>query len=252
MGHTFHRVGRFRSGYNPDQVDAFLERAKATYAGAEGASGENDGASEAGVESPALADSAGSGDASADTSADKTGPEPAADEANPERAADEVSPERSADETGPESVVEEAPMDEAAVRAASFDWVRNGYDPQLVDAALDRLETAFVQRRRAVMIDAQGEDAWLEQAYAQAQSLYPRFARPDGERFADAEGSGYSKAEVDEFVKRLEAYFAGTEQITATDVRSVTFKRARASKAYEESVVDAYLDRAVDVLLSVE
>ena len=39
-------------------------------------------------------------------------------------------------------------MDSEGVRTVAFDIVRGGYDPDAVDAALDRLETAFLQRKR--------------------------------------------------------------------------------------------------------
>ena len=45
-------------------------------------------------------------------------------------------------------------MSAEEVRAAAFDLVRHGYDPGHVDAALDRLEGAFVQRARARSIGA--------------------------------------------------------------------------------------------------
>ena len=35
-------------------------------------------------------------------------------------------------------------MDSEGVRTVAFDIVRGGYDPDAVDAALDRLETAFL------------------------------------------------------------------------------------------------------------
>ena len=46
------------------------------------------------------------------------------------------------------------------VRQASFPRQRNGYDTQAVDAAMSRLEAAFVQRDRADHIAVNGEAAW--------------------------------------------------------------------------------------------
>ncbi|MDY5584298.1 MAG: DivIVA domain-containing protein [Arcanobacterium sp.] len=143
-------------------------------------------------------------------------------------------------------------LDENTVRAAGFRWVRNGYEPRSVDAALDRLEMAFIQRRRAKVMTSVGEEAWLEATYEQASSLYPRMLRPLGSRFADAEGIGYAKTEVDEFVNKIAAYFDGKTQLTAKEIRSATFPRAKGDKAYSEAVVDAYLDRAVSILVAVE
>ncbi|MDK8601298.1 cell division protein DivIVA [Trueperella bernardiae] len=181
MTDTFKRVGGLNNGYNPTQVDEFLEQAKLAYAG--------------------------------DESID---------------------------------------IDEVAVRGVAFDWVRKGYTPALVDAALDRLESAFVQRRRAKVMEAEGEEAWLAATYKQAQALYPRLLRPAGERFADADGRGYKKADVDALLERLSEYFAGKAELTSAEVRGVTFGSARGADAYRESVVDVFLDHAVSVLLAVE
>ena len=50
----------------------------------------------------------------------------------------------------------------------------------------------------------------------------------------------------------MNAYFDGQAKLTADDVRNVIFARAKKSDAYREDVVDAYLDRLVFVLVSVE
>lgn len=181
MGHTFKRVGSFSSGYNPAQVDDFLERAKRAYAGEE-----------------------------------------------------------------------DLGIDEKSVRTVSFDWVRKGYDPALVDAALDRLEAAFLQRKRARVMDNEGEDTWLSTTYEMAQALYPRLLRPAGERFADADGVGYRKEEVDGLLEQLAEYFDGKPGLTSLQIREATFGKARDGKAYRETVVDAYLDHATTVLMAVE
>lgn len=184
MSDTFARAGRFTSGYDPDQVDEFLEKARADYT----------------------------------------------------KAAEGLDTE----------------FDENSVRSVAFDWVRDGYQADLVDAALDRLETAFIRRRRARTMQEDGEDKWLDMAYGEAKSLYPRLLRPEGERFADADGSGYDKTEVDEFLARIAAYFDGEGKLSSAEIRSATFASAKNENAYDEAVVDVYLDRAVTVLLSVE
>ena len=51
---------------------------------------------------------------------------------------------------------------------------------------------------------------------------------------------------------RVIAYFDADGDLTAAEVRSVTFPTARRAQAYAEGVVDAYLDRVVEVLLAVE
>ena len=68
------------------------------------------------------------------------------------------------------------------VRQASFPRQRNGYDTQAVDAAMSRLEAAFVQRDRADHIAVNGEGAWYEKVADRATTLYPRLLRPYGQR----------------------------------------------------------------------
>ncbi|MFC5369872.1 DivIVA domain-containing protein [Arcanobacterium bovis] len=145
-----------------------------------------------------------------------------------------------------------AGIDEDSVRNASFSWTRNGYSPEQVDAALDRLEAAFIQRRRAGVMSSAGEQAWLEQTYDSATTLYPRMLRPEGERFSDAHGRGYAKGEVDEFLNQIAEYFDGKANLTSKEVRRTHFNSARDADAYDESVVDVYLDRVVSVLMAVE
>lgn len=52
--------------------------------------------------------------------------------------------------------------------------------------------------------------------------------------------------------KRLIRFFEGKGPLTSADVRAATFSPARGKSAYEESSVDAFLARAVEVLLGVE
>ncbi|MCF2705742.1 DivIVA domain-containing protein [Arcanobacterium haemolyticum] len=145
-----------------------------------------------------------------------------------------------------------AKFDELDVRNAAFSSKRHGYSPEAVDAALDRLEAAFIQARRAQVVQTSGENAWLNDTYAQAKSLYPRLLRPAGERFRDAEGWGYLKDEVDAVIDQLADYFDGKASLSSAQLRDVSFKAAKNENAYDEAVVDTYLERAMTVLVSVE
>ena len=147
----------------------------------------------------------------------------------------------------------EVAMSGADVRSAAFDLVRHGYDPAAVDAALDRLETAFIQRDRSEFVASNSQDAWMEQVAEQATSLYPRLVRPRNERFAPPErGRGYQREAVDDVLDDLVAYFDEGAELTAADLRSATFPAASRSSAYAEGPVDAFLDRAIEILLAVE
>ena len=184
MSRTFRTVNRWRSGYDPDQVDGFFDDARRVYESGDGADG----------------------------------------------------------------------LTDRDVRTAAFDLVRGGYEPAPVDAALDRLERAFVARRRAAFVAAHGQQAWMEHLAQQARTLYGRLARPDGERFARARRGhpGYEPEDVDELCRRLVQYFDHGESLTSEEIRHATFRRRTGPAGYGEPAVDAFFDRAVEVLLGVE
>lgn len=146
------------------------------------------------------------------------------------------------------------PMTARDVRLTAFDLVRGGYETGPVDAAMDRLERAFAARQRTDYVSAHGQQAWMDHLAAQARTLYGRLTRPDGERFAPpGRGQqGYLATEVDTLCHRLIDYFDNGASLTSDEIRSITFRRARGAKAYGEPAVDAFCDRAVEVLLGVE
>lgn len=139
------------------------------------------------------------------------------------------------------------------VRQATFPLKRGGYRMDAVDAAMNRLEAAFVQRDRLDHVAVNGEAAWLEKIADRATTLYDRLLRPRGERFAHPQkGRGYDVVAVDDLLDRLAAYFDEGRPLSVDDVRTAVFKPARGKKGYLEGPVDAYLGRAVEILLAVE
>lgn len=139
------------------------------------------------------------------------------------------------------------------IHTTVFDLKRGGYVTQEVDAAMDRLENAFVARNRQLYINEQGPEGWSAFLNEQAKTLYPRLTRKPGQRFRSPQrGHGYDKAEVDAMCTRLTAFFNGRDKVTAAQIRSITFSPARKNNAYEESSVDAFVARAVEVLLGVQ
>lgn len=139
------------------------------------------------------------------------------------------------------------------VRRTAFDLKHGGYETTAVDAALDRLEVAFVGRQREAFVRRNGQDAWMQDLAQRAQTLYPRLRRPAGERFAHPArfGRGYRASDVDEFLARVTAFFDRGAPLTADEVRASTFRAARGARAYDEGTVDAFLARMVDILLGV-
>jgi DivIVA domain-containing protein len=146
------------------------------------------------------------------------------------------------------------PLTGRDVRSMAFDIVRGGYATAAVDAALDRLEAAFIARSRQEFVTEQGQRAWMEQLADGARTLYGRLTRPDGQKFAPARRgqAAYDPADVDALCHRLVEYFDSGQPLTAQEVRSATFRRRSGTKGYAEGPVDAFCDRAVEVLLGVE
>lgn len=143
-----------------------------------------------------------------------------------------------------------APLD---VRRTAFDLKHGGYDTTAVDAALDRLEVAFVGRQRDAFVRRNGQDAWMQDLAQRAQTLYPRLRRPAGERFAHPGtfARGYRASDVDDLLVRITAFFDRGAPLTADDVRGASFRAAHGPRAYDERTVDAFLARMVDILLGV-
>ncbi|MCL1800220.1 MAG: DivIVA domain-containing protein [Promicromonosporaceae bacterium] len=140
------------------------------------------------------------------------------------------------------------------VQAQAFDLVRGGYDSHEVDAALDRLASAFVARHRADYITKFGTDAWMVALAERAKTLYPRLARPAKQRFARADKGtpGYNIDDVDALCDRLSKYFDQQGPLSAADIRGAIFRTTIGRGGYAEGPVDAFLARAVEVLLGVE
>ncbi|WP_062460513.1 DivIVA domain-containing protein [Demequina soli] len=169
---------------------------------------------------------------------------------NPEQVEEFFDHARSAYEGPGQAEAEMASLD---VRRTAFDLKHGGYDTAAVDAALDRLEGAFVGRQREAFVRANGPDAWMQELAQRAQTLYPRLRRPVGERFAhpSALASGYRASDVDDLLSRVTAFFDRGAPLTADEVRGATFRTAHGTKAYDEATVDAFLARMVDILLGV-
>jgi DivIVA domain-containing protein len=140
------------------------------------------------------------------------------------------------------------------VRSVAFDLVRGGYDVYQVDSALDRLEDALARRERERFVARQGEEALNAELARRAEAMRGRLTRPDGERFDVGSGfePGYAPADVDALCRRLLAYFDKGEEMSADEVRRAVFRTRRGSRGYREAQVDAFLDRAIQVMVVVD
>lgn len=137
------------------------------------------------------------------------------------------------------------------IRTTAFSMKRGGYDPAVVDAALERLEDAFATRERQTAIDRAGDQAWYQDARELAQVVLDRISRPRGQRFRRISwfSTGYAVREVDAFTNRTRRFLQTGTPMTVEDVRQVAFHPQRGG--YAEAQVDALLDAVVRVLLAV-
>lgn len=141
------------------------------------------------------------------------------------------------------------------VRTASFDPARGGYNAQAVDAALDRIEDEFVLREKDLLITAEGEKAWMLKIGKSASVLRGRLHRPDGERFRKPKRKnqqGYSIADVDLLCHELLVYIEDNGELSVDVVRRAVFAPVTGGECYEESQVDAFLDKVVELMASID
>ncbi|MHC6231457.1 DivIVA domain-containing protein [Arthrobacter sp. MMS24-T111] len=147
------------------------------------------------------------------------------------------------------------PVNSSDVRAVSFDPVKGGYSASVVDAALDRLEDAFARRERDELIAARGEEAWLREIGSLSGILRGRLHRPDGERFrrpTKKKARSYNTADVDRLCRELVAYLEQDKPLSVDSVRRAVFRPAVGRDGYEESQVDAFLDRVVELMAAID
>lgn len=137
-----------------------------------------------------------------------------------------------------------------AIRATSFGIQKGGYSTTHVDAALERLETAFADRERAIVLATQGEDALVAEATELARTLIARFERKPRHRFRRVSlfAQGYAPKDVDAFTTRLADFMKTGTGVSVGDIRAVTFRSALGG--YDETQVDAVLDALIELLLS--
>ena len=141
------------------------------------------------------------------------------------------------------------------VRTASFEPARGGYDAQSVDAAMDRIEDEFVLREKELLIKSDGDKAWMVKIGKAAAVLRARLHRPDGERFRRPKRKNvqsYNVEDVDVLCRELLTYIEENGELSVDVVRRAVFSPARGPEGYEESQVDAFLDRVVELVASID
>ena len=141
------------------------------------------------------------------------------------------------------------------VRRTTFAPQKGGYNAREVDGALVRLEDVFAKRERDDLIAHQGEEVWLQQVGRLAAILRGRLHRSHGERFrrpSRSNAASYNVEDVDRLCDQLIEYFEKDVPMSVDSVRRVEFRTAIGTEGYEESQVDAFLDRVVELMASID
>lgn len=141
------------------------------------------------------------------------------------------------------------PVTSGEIRRTAFPMKKNGYSARFVDAAMDRLEEVFYERERRARTAEIGEEAWWAEIGQLLREVRGRLDRPHGKRFSlrGPFATGYRRSQVDAFLDRVAALFAGEDQLTTAEVRGVVFHSQW--RGYNEDQVDALLDSVIELLL---
>ncbi|RKQ33369.1 DivIVA domain-containing protein [Kocuria tytonis] len=248
----FPRVAERAWGYDPAQVDDFLDRVAAVLDSST-------------PPSPTPADGAGPhpGSENAGTGSNRTG----SGATGPERAEDggagsdrTGSGAAGSGRTGSGASSSADPggaarrMGSRQVRERVFDRVQGGYDPVAVDLHLDEVEDDLFAREHRAFVAEHGVQRWNEHVELLGQLLLGRLNRPRSERFrrpAKHRTVGYSAADVDVLCDRLMEQLRDAPDVDPRLLRTAVFRPAQGQRCYEEQQVDAFLDRAVEFILAV-
>ncbi|MGO1695827.1 MAG: DivIVA domain-containing protein, partial [Arthrobacter sp.] len=110
-------------------------------------------------------------------------------------------------------------------------------------------------RERDALIETEGQDAWLEQVGRLSAILRGRLHREPGGRFrrpSRRNAPSYNVEDVDALCTQLLAYFEQDVTMSVDAVRRIAFREAVGQDGYEESQVDAFLDRVVELMASID
>ena len=134
-------------------------------------------------------------------------------------------------------------LDASTLRTTQFGLVKGGYDIAAVDAALERLDDAFVANEAKRLIAQRGHHGAVLYQQQLQELLQGRAQRAGRNRFKKNPFwvKGYSKHQVDSMVTALAA-----GQQSVSQLRAVSFSPRWGG--YSEVQVDAYIDRAVEYL----
>ena len=136
------------------------------------------------------------------------------------------------------------PVSTSDIRRVGFDLVHGGYAVAAVDACLDEIE------ERTLRAQCNGHSRCRGRPPGDILSLMRSvLAAPRGARLTRCGPLrlGYLPRDVDSYLERLPRALAEEGELTAANVRRITFRPRRGG--YDEASVDDLLDQVIDALL---
>ena len=124
------------------------------------------------------------------------------------------------------------------IRQVVFREEPGGYQLDVVDRALEKIEERFAKLERSRYIEAYGLENWERSLVETGELLAGRLERP----------MGYFVGDVDAICDRVYAQLNSEEPLDPSVVRHAKFSPASGTVSYEESQVDAFLDRCIELL----
>lgn len=138
------------------------------------------------------------------------------------------------------------------IRRHCFAPEKNGYVLTEVDQAMDRIEDRFAQFERRNFLAAVGRKQWEQDIEYSAALVMGRLNRADGERFRRPSNrltKGYFVKDVDRLCVQLKEHFRMETDLSPELIRQSVFASAHGDMCYEETQVDAFLDRCIELML---
>jgi DivIVA domain-containing protein len=134
------------------------------------------------------------------------------------------------------------------VRNTEFDLIDGGYDPAIVDGAMDKLEDSFASRELQRQKTERGSYAIEDRLTRIIDLIRGRLERPRNQRFSNTGWllRGYSRKQVDALCEHIAGHLESGSALPIEDVRRVVFNVKR--RGYVEAQVDAFIDRVIEAL----
>ena len=140
------------------------------------------------------------------------------------------------------------------IRQVVFRPEPGGYAVHEVDRALEMIEERFSRLERSRYIEQAGMAAWEDMLVDTGELLMGRLERPARQRFrrpAKRLTVGYFVDDVDALCDAIRRQLDGEDALDPSIIRNASFRSATSDMCYEETQVDAFLDRCIELIQDV-